>query len=174
MNGGRCRSRPCIHAHDRAAGTAAWPYDASSAGPIHRLSGSPQFDPAPKHVSGNSGSPVVSNSAVHPHSAAPRALCTANDETLSQSHGCSSRPDERDVSDRIRPPSTSLTSNLPEKPADSTVQCGGSDLQADLQYTKCSFNEFLSGMSLCSPFRWQPETQCWNPLRCRRFCAVRS
>ena len=71
-------------------------------------------------------------SAAHPHHAVPRELCTANDETLSQSHECSSRPDEHDVSDRIRPPSTSLTSNLPEKQADSTVLCGGYDLRADL------------------------------------------
>ena len=88
--------------------------------------------PAPGRASGNSESPADGISAAHPHHAVPRELCTANDETLAQSHECSSRPDERDVSDRILPPSTSLTSNLPEKQADSTVLCGGSDLRADL------------------------------------------
>ncbi len=50
--------------------------------------------------------------------------------TQPQSHECSSSPDEHHVSDRIRPPSTSL--NLPENQADSTVLSGGSDLRADL------------------------------------------
>ena len=59
-------------------------------------------------------------------------ICNANEEIRVRSHECSSRPDEPDVSDRIYPPATSLTSNLPENEADSMVQYGGPDFHADL------------------------------------------